>query len=111
LDGVLSYTGALPHTFSGVAPGNHTILVTDNNGCGHGFNVNVPIAPPFPVSFSTTATSCNGASDGTITITSVGGSPPYSFFLDGGPPQAGPLPFTFNNVSPGTHSVIVLDAT
>lgn len=110
LDGNLAYTGALPHTFLFVAPGNHTLLIADNNGCGHGFSVNVPIGPPFPTSFTTMATSCNGAADGTITLTPSGGLPPYSFSLDGAPVQFGSIPFTFTNVTPGPHNVAILDA-
>ncbi len=54
--------------------------------------------------------SCSGATNGTITVSPTNGTGPYTFSLDGGAPQPGPVPFTFNNVPPGNHNVLITDA-
>ena len=59
----------------------------------------------------TTATSCNTAGNGTINITNANGASPYTFILNGGPPQSGTIPFTITNVPPGNHTVVVNDAS
>ncbi len=63
-----------------------------------------------------TATNTNSdcyTSTGTITVTVPTGTalPPYLFQLDGGVPISGVSPFTFTNVGPGPHIVLVTDPT
>ena len=60
---------------------------------------------------TTTATSCNTAANGGITITSANGASPYTFILNGGPPQSGNLPYTITNVPPGNHTIVLNDAS
>lgn len=55
-------------------------------------------------------TLCNGASNGSITITPTTGTAPFSYSLDGAPPVTGPSPYTFTNVAAGNHNVVVTDA-
>ncbi len=55
-------------------------------------------------------TTCNGASNGTITVTPLTGTAPYTYSLDGAPAVAGPAPYTFINVPAGPHTVVVYDA-
>ncbi|MBL7722823.1 MAG: gliding motility-associated C-terminal domain-containing protein [Chitinophagaceae bacterium] len=55
-------------------------------------------------------TLCNGASNGSITVTPTTGTAPFSYSLDGAPPVTGPSPYTFNNVTAGNHNVVVTDA-
>jgi len=57
-----------------------------------------------------TGTSCNGASDGSITINPTSGTAPYTFEIDGGAPQNGTPPYTFSNLAPGPHTIVVTDA-
>jgi len=97
----------LSNTFSNVAAGSHNVVVTDNFGC---------ISSPIPVTVGTgsaligiassIATSCNGASNGTITATPTNGSGPYLYSLDGGANQASNI---FNNVTAGPHNVVIRD--
>ncbi len=110
LDGGAPQTGPSPYVFNNVAQGAHTVLVTDaSGGCSSTLNPNVGITTVLTANSSFTGTSCTGAANGTITITSANGTGPYSFVLDGGGPQTGPLPFTFTNLTAGTHTVVVND--
>lgn len=54
-------------------------------------------------------TSCNGANNGTITVTPTSGTGPYTYTLDGGTPVTGPAPYTFSNIAAGAHNVVVRD--
>lgn len=110
LDGGAPVTGPSPYTFTGVAQGPHTVVVTDaSGGCTSTLNLTVNITTILNATTTFTGTTCSGAINGTITITTADGTGPYSFVLDGGAPQTGPLPFTFNNVPAGTHTVVVTD--
>jgi gliding motility-associated-like protein len=57
---------------------------------------------------SLTNISCNGASDGQVTVSATSGSgqPPYEYSLDGGAYQASG---TFTNISLGNHTVRIRD--
>jgi gliding motility-associated-like protein len=53
-----------------------------------------------------TTTSCNNASNGSITITAAGGIAPYTYNVDGGAFQSSN---TFNGLSGGSHTITVRD--
>lgn len=59
---------------------------------------------------TTTATICNGAVDGTITVTPTSGLGPFTYTLDGILVGSFPSAHTFNNVSAGPHVVTITDA-
>lgn len=59
---------------------------------------------------TTSATSCNGASTGSITVAPINGNGPYTYSLDGAVAVPGTNPFTFTNVPAGNHTVVVFDA-
>ncbi|HMU47816.1 MAG TPA: gliding motility-associated C-terminal domain-containing protein [Chitinophagaceae bacterium] len=59
---------------------------------------------------TSSATSCSGATNGTITVTPTNGTGPYTYSLDGAPAVAGTAPYTFMNVPAGSHNVVVFDA-
>jgi len=105
-------TPAFTHTFTNVAQGPHTVVVTDgNNACASTINITVNQTNVLNATTSTTpASACAAAGNGTITVTPINGSAPYSFSLDGAAAQTGPAPFTFTNVTGGLHNVIVTDA-
>ena len=110
LDGGAPQSGANPYTFTNVAAGPHTITITDNFGCNIPINVIVTPGPPLSATVASAATSCSGASNGTITVTPTSGNAPYTFVLDGGAPVPGAAPYTFTNVPAGNHTVVVNDA-
>jgi gliding motility-associated-like protein len=111
LDGGTPQTGTSPFTFSNVAAGPHTVVVTDaSGGCTSTININVGINNVLTASTATTGTTCAGVNNGSVTITPSGGTAPYNYVLNGGPPQPGGSPYTFNNLPPGSHTIVVSDA-
>src|SRR5207244_1515426 len=88
--------------------GNHNVVIKDAIGCT---SANIPvtvIAGAGPSGTATsTATSCAGVNNGTITATGSNGQTPYQYALDGGGYQAGNV---FINVAAGNHNIVVKDA-
>lgn len=111
LDGGAYVPGAVPHTYSNLSSGAHTIRVTDANGCvTNVINVNIAAGPILAANAAPSATSCSGATNGSITVTPTNGNAPYTFSLDGAPAVAGAAPYTFSNVPAGAHTIVMADA-
>jgi len=83
------------NNFAAVGAGNHSVTVTDDNGCSG--VVNFTINQPTALNYSTVNTnaSCFDVCDGTITITANGATAPYSYSDDNG------LTFQASNVLTG----------
>jgi len=96
------------NTFSNLTAGTYIIRVDDAAGCIQIVDtvvVNQVNGPQDGVANTTPSTCANA--DGQIDITGVtGGTPAYSYSLNGGAPQAST---TFSNLPAGTYSVTVLD--
>ncbi len=71
-------------TATGLIAGNYQITVTDAVGCTFtdGTIVEQP-ALPLSVNFAPFSVSCNGGRDGSIDVFGIGGTPPYSYSVDG----------------------------
>jgi gliding motility-associated-like protein len=113
----LNLTGAVSGVFTGVGAGSYTVTVRDANSC---FRVTVPVAvtPPPAVNASAAVTSnyngrqitCNGASDGILTVTAGGGVTPYSYILNEIPANVtGAATGIFTGLPAGTYTVNVRD--
>ncbi len=109
LDGGTVQNGTSPFTFSNVAAGAHIITITDSAGCNNNINANVAAGPGVLGNATSTPASCQGVNNGTITATATLGTAPFSWQLDGGPFQTGTSPYTFTNISGGTHFVTIKD--
>ncbi len=98
-------------SFTGLPANNYDIAVRDANGCvtlGATLNVSEPSALVID-SETNTNVSCNGGTDGTITITASGGTPAYNYSIDGG------ITFfnntgNFTGLSAGNYDVAIRDA-
>ncbi|MCX2742378.1 gliding motility-associated C-terminal domain-containing protein [Mangrovivirga sp. M17] len=99
------------NSFTGLAAGTYDVQVRDSNGCLSAIS-NIIIDQPTALaigSIDATDATCNGASDGTITINNVtGGTAPYEYSIDNG--ATFQTTNSFAGISAGTYNVIVQDA-
>ena len=97
--------GSTPNA-TGLCAGMNNVLIIDANGCqtNNGTLINEPteLIP----SMVGTDISCNGGSDGEITVTVTGGSIPYNYqWLPGGTGTG----ITVSNLGAGAYTVIITD--
>jgi hypothetical protein len=103
LDGSLSADG----TFPALAAGNYTATVQDQNSCETNLAFAVTEPAALELSFELVqAISCFGASDGTLQLEAAGGTPVYSYSLEGDISADG----QFSGLSAGTYDAEVEDA-
>ncbi len=107
--GVPAYTyswssGQSSATISGLTAGNYTVTVADQHSCNT--SVSVSITQPSTIILNTTVThvSCNGGTNGAITLTVSGGTGAYSYNWGGGVTTQ-----NRTNLSAGTYTVTVTD--
>ncbi|HEX6333845.1 MAG TPA: gliding motility-associated C-terminal domain-containing protein [Flavisolibacter sp.] len=94
--------------FTGVTAGNHSVVVQDAAGCiSAPITVTINAGPALAGSVSATGTSCTGAVDGSITITTSNGTAPFTYSVDGGAFQASS---TIGGLAAGSHTVVIQDA-
>lgn len=87
--------------------GTYFVTVTDDNDCTVVDSVVVDGTFPIELSQDAQPVSCNGRSDGSGTVTAVGGQLPYSYDWGAGLPDSP----TQSNLSAGTYVVTVTDAS
>ncbi|WP_324721749.1 HYR domain-containing protein [Salinimicrobium sp. HB62] len=108
--GTGSYTyswsnGQTTQQATGLAPGTHSVVVTDSNGCSKERSFSISQPEELIVSgFLTTETTLYGSATGTATAQVTGGTPNYSFSWSNG--QTGQ---TAQNLTAGTYTVTVTD--
>ncbi len=102
IDGTDFQTGA----FSSLAPGSYTLTAKDANDCTT--TASVIIAEPDALAVSTTKTdiSCNGLEDGTISVSSSGGTAPYILRVNDVVQASNAL----TGMAPGSYNVKITDA-
>ncbi len=116
INGGLFVTFATTHTFTGLAPGIHTVVIADDEDyndpftpglCLTTFTVVVPSTGGPSIATTSINPTCN-SNTGSITATGSGGTGPYTFSINGGAFIAGGA---FNNLIPGTYIIQVRDNT
>ncbi len=112
--GQTSYTylwnpGSGGATRTGLAPGTYNVTVNDAIGCSVTSSVNITEPPLLQITAVTkTDISCNGANDGTITITAIGGTSPLQYTINNfGTFQSSNQ---FTGLGVGAYTLGVLDA-
>ncbi len=95
-------------TFSNLSSGNHTVQVRDANNCTAQIPITITTTPGvLTATADKTDPTCNGNTDGTITISNVsGGSGSYAYSLDGSTFQDSPV---FASLPAGNYTVTVVD--
>ncbi|ADY52972.1 Fibronectin type III domain protein [Pseudopedobacter saltans DSM 12145] len=100
-------SGGTAATATGLSAGTYTVTVTDANGCTgtKTFTITQPTALNTTAG-SKTDVSCNGASNGTATVSPTGGTPGYTYSWA----PSGGTAATATGLSAGTYTVTVTDA-
>ncbi len=97
------------NVFNGLTAGSYQVVVKDANNCTTAAQ-GVSLTQPQTLSFSTSKTdpTCNGASNGSLSVNASGGTGALLYSINNG---AGfqPSP-SFNNLPAGTYQVVVKDA-
>jgi uncharacterized repeat protein (TIGR01451 family) len=107
--GVSPYTynwsnSATNDTISSLCPGSYTLTATDANGCTGTQSVTVGVQGMSLVT-STTNASCGNTSDGSATVTPIGGVPPYNYLWT----PTGQTDSTATGLMGGHYTVVVTD--
>ncbi|NJN77678.1 MAG: hypothetical protein HC803_04565 [Saprospiraceae bacterium] len=99
-------TGATTQSVSNLAPGTHTVTVTDANGCT---SIESVVVEPFICDLEALANAtdadCNGGNDGTATATPLDGTGPYTYSWSNGQTAQ-----TAINLVAGTYTVTITDS-
>lgn len=94
-------------TVSGLTNGLYTVTITDANGCIKSDTVTlIRITPPTGIAIPTNV-SCNGLSDGSISVTTSGGIAPYQFLWS----YNGITTQNLTNVPAGNYTVTITDTS
>lgn len=102
------YGYSSPYTNTALSSGTYYVSIQDTNGCTVIDTVVLTDPPALSASVSLdSAVSCFGGSDGVVTISAVGGTPPYQYAFDN---SAFSSDSVFNNISAGTYDIDVSDA-
>ncbi|MBL7747998.1 MAG: hypothetical protein JNM19_11255, partial [Chitinophagaceae bacterium] len=94
-------------TFTGLAAGVYTVTVRDANGCKSTAVVSVLSSNGPQFTLTSTNAEC-GINNGTVTIAATGGTPPYTYSINGITFQSSNF---FTGLVGGTYTVTVKDAT
>jgi gliding motility-associated-like protein len=94
-------------TFTGLAATTYTVTVKDANGCTNTATVTVNDLSGLVASISSQLNvSCNGLSNGSVTVVASGSVPVYTFSINGGPFGASG---TFGTLAAGSYTVTAKD--
>ncbi|HET9057872.1 MAG TPA: hypothetical protein VFN30_13585, partial [Chitinophagaceae bacterium] len=99
-----------PKTYSSLAAGSYTWVVRDSKGCSTSGSETVGQPSTLTASDSHVDVSCNGGSDGSVTINFSGGTPPYEVNFNGGGFAAQTSPKTYSSLAAGSYSWVVRDS-
>lgn len=100
--------GATTQTISSIPNGTYTVTVTDANNCTVSGSYTVTGNSTINPTTQLVHVSCFGGSDGSITVTSAGGTAPHTYSINGSIYQNSNV---LGGLSAGTYLVAVKDAT
>jgi SprB repeat len=103
IDGIVFQSSG---TFTGLAAGFYTVTIKDDRGCANTTGVTVSNAGAPTITTIAASATCGNA-NGSITVTSTGGTPPLGYSKDGIIFQPSNI---FNGLLPGTYIITVRDA-
>lgn len=110
--------GTLPYSYSwtpnvsttdsayNLAPGNYTIIVTDDLGCSTSYSTLITEPDLIGSAITSSAIHCNGDADGALDVSMTGGVPPFSYTWNTSPVQT---TSTATGLAAGTYTVTFTD--
>lgn len=107
INGGTNYQGS--NVFQGLGAGSYNIQTLDANGCiSVGNSAYTITSPPQLISSIAQALNvdCYGGSNGSIAVTTTGGTAPYTYTMNGGALQTAT---SFSNLSAGYYNFVVTD--
>lgn len=112
--GTISYLwsdGQTTQTAIGLAAGTYTCTITTTAGCSGTVTVEITELPGLQATISNfTDVTCNSGSDGSITVSASSGATPYTYLWSTSSAATVANSPSANDLSAGSHSVIVSDA-
>lgn len=99
--------GAKSQNLANITAGNYTLTITDNKGCSKVESYSLSEGGGMQLLESIDNITCHGSKNGKISLTSIGGVPPYTYVWN----PANYTGSSISNLGPGTYSVTVNDQT
>lgn len=109
--GTAPIPGATTNSITSLCAGSYSVQVTDSNNTvvSQYFTITAPSSISGNV-LTTTNINCNGTNGGLISVSAIGGVPPYTFTLNPSSQVLNGTSATFNNLVANTYSVLVTDS-
>ena len=96
----------ITQTATSLVAGNYTVAITDSSGCSAYFSYTITEpSTTLTASLNILNVSCFGYSDGTATVSVIGGTPPYNYLWPNGIST-----ITLPNLTAGVYSCTITDA-
>jgi len=96
------------NTFTGLAAGSYVFHIKDNNNCVHDTTITLNVTQlPIITALGITNPSCSFPNAGNIVTYANGGTPAYTYSINGGAFVAGSM---FSNLPAGSYTIVVKDA-
>ena len=92
---------------SGLSAGSYTVTITDANNCTTTQSVVITEPTALSVNQPSVINASCGMQDGQVSVSVAGGTPSYSYALNGGAQQSSA---TFSGLGVGTYSIDIIDA-
>ncbi len=94
---------------AGKPAGSYTLSVTDANGCSAVGQVRIEAPEALSLSVYRRDVACYGEPSGALSVSPIGGTPPYHILWDG-PEVSGETQFSLEALLAGTYSAVLTDA-